>query len=164
MVKKMSESLNDKKNECFYECSICDFKCSYKSNYDAHLSTQKHKTKVKNEETSHQPPDNTIIPCGEKMSNNICKYCNKQYAHLSALSRHKKVCSKIPTNQQQQTMVTRDEFDKLVGLIQEMKNNNNDSQSTIPEDNIKVSVSDLQNTIVHTTKCMKDMLMIVKVI
>jgi hypothetical protein len=56
-------------------------------------------------------------------------------------------------------MVTRDEFDKLVGLIQEMKNNNNDSQSTIPEDNIKVSVSDLQNTIVHTTKCMKDMLM-----
>ncbi len=156
----MSESLNGKKNECFYECVICDFKCSYKSNYEAHLSTQKHKTMVKNYHLLLNQPDETIIPCKEKMSNNICKYCNKQYAHLSALSRHKKVCSKIPTNQhQQQTMVTRDEFDKLVGLIQEMKNNNNDSQSTISEDNIKVSVSDLQNTIVHTTKCMKDMLM-----
>jgi hypothetical protein len=159
MVKKMSESFNGKKNECFYECINCDFKCCYKSNYEAHLSTQKHKTMVKNNELSLNQSDNTIIPCKEKMSNNICKYCNKQYAHLSALSRHKKVCSKIPTNQQQQTMVTRDEFDKLVGLIQEMKNNNNDSHSTIPEDNIKVSVSDLQNTIVHTTKCMKDMLM-----
>jgi hypothetical protein len=160
MVKKMSESLNDKKNECFYECSICDFKCSYKSNYDAHLSTQKHKTKVKNEETSYQPPDNTIIPCGEKMSNNICKYCNKQYAHLSALSRHKKVCSKIPTNNQQpHSMVTRDEFDKLVVLIQEMKNNSNNTQSNTSSENIKLSVSDFQNTLVHTTNCMKDMLL-----
>ena len=156
----MSESLNDKKNECFYECSICDFKCSYKSNYDIHLSTQKHKTKVKNEETSHQPPENIIIPCKEKMSNNICKYCNKQYAHLSALSRHKKVCSKIPTNNQQpHSMVTRDEFDKLVVLIQEMKNNSNNTQSNTSSENIKLSVSDFQNTLVHTTNCMKDMLL-----
>jgi len=156
----MSESLNDKKNECFYECSICDFKCSYKSNYDAHLSTQKHKTKVKNDEAIHQPPDNTIIPCGEKMSNNICKYCNKQYAHLSALSRHKKVCSKILTNNQQpHSMVTRDEFDKLVVLIQEMKNNSNNTQSNTSSENIKLSVSDFQNTLVHTTNCMKDMLL-----
>ena len=163
----MSESLNGKKNECFYACSICDFKCSYKSNYDAHLSTQKHKTKVKNEEVLPYPIDNTIIPSKEKMSNNICKYCNKRYAHLSALSRHKQVCSKIPTNQQQhqQTMVTRDEFDKLLGLIDELKNNNNfiknnnDSNSTTSEENIKISVSDFQNTLVHTTNCMKDMLM-----
>ena len=167
----MSESLNGKKNECFYECSICDFKCCYKSNYDAHLSTQKHKTKVKNEETSHQPPDNTIIPCGEKMSNNICKYCNKQYAHLSALSRHKKVCCKMLTNQQQhhpqQSMVTRDEYEKLLGLIDELKNNNNivknnnDSHSSTGEDNIKISVSDFQNTLVHTTNVMKDMMMMI---
>ena len=163
----MSESLNGKKNEYFYECSICDFKCSYKSNYDAHLSTQKHKTNVKNEEVLPYPIDNTIIPSKEKMSNNICKYCNKRYAHLSALSRHKKVCSKFPTNQQQhqQTMVTRDEFDKLLGLIDELKNNNNfiknnnDSNSTTSEENIKISVSDFQNTLVHTTNCMKDMLM-----
>ena len=88
----MSESLNDKKNESFYECLICDFKCSYKSNYDTHLSTRKHKTMVINEEALQQPSDNTIIPSKEKMSNNTCKYCNKKYSHLSGLSRHKKTC------------------------------------------------------------------------
>jgi hypothetical protein len=57
-------------------------------------------------------------------------------------------------------MVTRDEFDKLVVLIQEMKNNSNNTQSNTSSENIKLSVSDFQNTLVHTTNCMKDMLLI----
>ena len=165
----MSESLNGKKISVCYECKTCDFKCCYKSNYDIHLSTQKHKTKVKNEESIEPQSDNAILPSKEKTNNNICKYCNKQYAHLSALSRHKKVCSKMQTNQhqhqQQQSMVTRDEYEKLLGLIDELKNNNNilknnnESHTTTSEENIKISVSDFQNTLVHTTNVMKDMMM-----
>jgi hypothetical protein len=175
----MSDSLNGKKNESDYECKICDFKCSYKSNYDIHISTRKHKTMVKNEGLSKdaltiQPtvpalmPSETATNASVAIPSNTCRYCNKRYSHLSALSRHKKSCpmivSKATANKTQN--ITRDEYDKLISIIEQIKkgdkndNKNSDVNTTTSSDeNMKVNVTEIQNTLVHTTNCMKDIMM-----
>ena len=175
----MSDSLNGKKNESGYECKICDFKCSYKSNYDIHISTRKHQAMVKNEGLSIdamaiQPtvpalmPSETATNASIAIPSNICRYCNKRYSHLSALSRHKKSCSMMVSNAtaNKAQNITRDEYDKLIGIIEQLKkgdkndNKNSDVNTTASSDeNMKVNVTDFQNTIVHTTNCMKDIMM-----
>jgi hypothetical protein len=168
MVKKMSDSLNGKKNECGYECKICNFVCSYKSNYDAHLSTRKHQKMVINGNT----PSESFVPIGmdvidsfqsETVNNttNMCRYCNKQYSHLSALSRHKKTCKNMLMNQKQHMID--DKYDKLIGLLQTMNTGNETIKQTIgsntsADENVKVCVSDFQNTLVDATNCIKDMM------
>ena len=175
MVKKMSESLNAKKNECGYECKICNFVCSYKSNFDTHLSTLKHKKMVINGNTPSDAPNPTSLemkqslPCEHvNHPTNVCKYCNKQYSHLSALSRHKKTCKNMLMNQQQQQQhFMDDKYDMLIGLLQTMNTSSDSIKQTIgsntstanENENVKVCVSDFQNTLVDATKCIKDMMM-----
>ena len=178
-VNKMSDSLNGKKNESDYECKICDFKCSYKSNYDIHISTRKHQTMVKNEGLSIDAmaieptvsalmPSETATNASIAIPSNTCKYCNKRYSHLSALSRHKKSCPMMVSNAtaNKAQNITRDEYDKLIGLIEQLKNGDKNDDKNIDvittassDENMKVNVTDFQNTIVHTTNCMKDIMM-----
>ena len=175
----MSDSLNGKKNESDYECKICDFKCSYKSNYDIHISTRKHQTMVKNEGLSIDAmaieptvsalmPSETATNASIAIPSNTCKYCNKRYSHLSALSRHKKSCPMMVSNAtaNKAQNITRDEYDKLIGLIEQLKNGDKNDDKNIDvittassDENMKVNVTDFQNTIVHTTNCMKDIMM-----
>ena len=175
----MADSLNGKKNENGYECKICDFKCSYKSNYDIHISTRKHQTMVKNEGLSIDAmaieptvsalmPSETATNASIAIPSNTCKYCNKRYSHLSALSRHKKSCPMMVSNAtaNKAQNITRDEYDKLIGLIEQLKNGDKNDDKNIDvittassDENMKVNVIDFQNTIVHTTNCMKDIMM-----
>jgi hypothetical protein len=176
----MGESFNGKRVEGGYECKICDFRCSYKSNYDIHISTRKHKTMVKHEgllveaATGHSTAQ-TAIP------SNTCRYCNKRYAHLSALSRHKRTCPMTTATETATTTatatatetetetatttqnITHDMYNKLIGLIEEVKNSNKNSDSNLAtsnsDENIKVNVTDFQNTLVHTTNFMKEMML-----
>ena len=173
MVKSMGDPLNGKIPEGGYECKICDFRCSYESNYKIHISTRKHQTMVKHEgllveAAAGHSTAQTAIP------SNTCRYCNKRYSHLSALSRHKKTCpmttaTATATDTQN---ITHDMYNKLIGLIEEVKNRNknSDSNATVPttatasasassDENIKVNVTDFQNTLVHTTNFMKEMMM-----
>ena len=174
----MADSLNGKKNESGYECKICDFKCSYKSNYDIHISTRKHQTMVKNEGLSIDAmaieptvpalmPSETATNASIAIPSNTCKYCNKRYSHLSALSRHKKSCPMMVSNAtaNKAQNITRDEYDKLIGLIEQLKKGDNNDNKNIDvittassDENMKVNVTDFQNTIVHTTNCMKDIM------
>ena len=66
----------DAKNADKYTCKICDFVCSKKSNYDAHISTQKHQS---------------LTNANIKNAEYICQ-CGKKYKHRSSLSKHKKSC------------------------------------------------------------------------
>ena len=184
----MGESLNGKKVEGGYECKICDFRCSYKSNYDIHTSTRKHQTMVKHEgllveAAAGHSTVQTAIP------SNTCRYCNKRYAHLSALSRHKRTCpmttaTETETETETETAsetatatatatatetatttqnITHDMYNKLIGLIEEVKNSNKNSDSNLAtsnsDENIKVNITDFQNTLVHTTNFMKEMML-----
>ena len=73
------------KNANLYNCECCDFKCSKKSNFDKHLSTDKHKnlTNPNGENAKHTSEDFICL-------------CGKTYKHLSSLCAHKKKCEFIP--------------------------------------------------------------------
>jgi hypothetical protein len=59
--------------------------------------------------------------------------------------------------------ITHDMYNKLIGLIEEVKNSNKNSDSNLAtsnsDENIKVNVTDFQNTLVHTTNFMKEMML-----
>ncbi len=138
----MRNSLNGKKNEHNYECKICHFVCCYKSNYDIHLSTRKHIAMVKNEELSKEPT-HTIISSQVDTSTaetiNTCKYCNKRYAHLSGLSRHKKMCITHKQVNHEDSVTTLDDTttpmneiiykNTINNLEKNNENNDNDNKS-----------------------------------
>ena len=71
---------NEKMPEIYY-CSKCDFRCSKKSNYEAHLLTRKHN--YGNNDNKKMPKNATAY---------MCNICNKEYKFASGLSRHKKKC------------------------------------------------------------------------
>ncbi len=178
MVKKMRNSLNGKKNEHKYECKICDFVCSYKSNYDIHLSTRKHETMIKNEGLS-QAITHTVIssqvdtstPTSTTETINTCKYCNKRYAHLSGLSRHKKTCiTTKPLNDDISKTIPQNEYDKIIGLLSELKNKQNshsicecdndaDCCDIDPYENVKITSTKNQNTVIDNNDLLKMMMM-----
>jgi hypothetical protein len=68
---------NMPKHAVKYECIKCNFTCSKQSNYNAHLSTAKHK-KITN--------DTIVLPQILR-----CE-CGNEYQYRSGLSRHKKIC------------------------------------------------------------------------
>jgi hypothetical protein len=71
-----------------FVCVDCDFICYKLSNYNRHISTNKHKKlmmkNIKNAKKYKHQSNESIT--------NICPNCNKKYSHLSGLSRHKKTC------------------------------------------------------------------------
>uniref|UniRef100_A0A6C0BR20 C2H2-type domain-containing protein n=1 Tax=viral metagenome TaxID=1070528 RepID=A0A6C0BR20_9ZZZZ len=74
-------------NNCFgtwpeqkiFECEKCEFICYKKSNYEKHLTTNKHKLRCDNESSSERKTFNCL--------------CGKTYKHQSSLCNHKKNCS-----------------------------------------------------------------------
>ena len=69
-----------KTTQIFY-CKICDYKCNNNSNYQKHLSTQKHiRITMDNKNYS------------DKKNDFECKICGKIYKFRSGLSKHKKTC------------------------------------------------------------------------
>ena len=75
-----------------YECVCCDYVTSRKSQFDRHLSTEKHKK---------QENDSKMVVNGSekvpKSSNFTCE-CGKVYKFDSGYYRHKKTCNSLNTN------------------------------------------------------------------
>ena len=69
-----------------FECKICKFKCSKKSNYLKHLTTLKHINRTKLNDLE--------IKNAKKCQEYICKYCNKIYNARNSLWYHEKKCEK----------------------------------------------------------------------
>ena len=176
----MSLSLNGKKNEHRYECKICDFVCCYKSNYDIHLSTRKHITMVKNEELSKEPALTVIssqVDTSTAETINTCKYCNKRYAHLSGLSRHKKMCITPKLVNHEDSVTTLDDTMPINDIIRKPpnnnleKNNDNTNQDLIAENRemrvmmmtlMTTHSSQLQTLMINNTQFQSQMLEIMK--
>ena len=83
-----------------YNCELCDYTCSNKTNFDKHLSTRKH---------------NNTDKCLQK--NEYSCSCGKIYKHRQSLSTHKKTCVPVaPTN----------EIVILANLVKELLKNNSE--------------------------------------
>jgi hypothetical protein len=144
------------KSSIIFECKICDYITSRKSQYERHLGTPKHK--ILTNPNKKVPKSSKKYICG----------CGKIYKHASSLCGHKKKCKheeKVENIQEEKKKV---EYEKIINtLINENKdlhktmremiptigNNNNNSQFNINvflnEDckdalNIKDFVSSLQ--------------------
>jgi hypothetical protein len=87
------ETLRDKNQQKpaikFY-CEKCDYGTSRKSNYEEHLSTDKHQMVTLGLQMGQNPAKNQQIT----LDAFICT-CGKQYKHRQGLWRHKKTCTNI---------------------------------------------------------------------
>lgn len=77
-----------------FSCTSCYFVCSKKSNYDAHLSTRKHKILTNPNKKNAENATAPIKSQNECEKTFICE-CGKRYKHASTLSTHKKKCSVV---------------------------------------------------------------------
>lgn len=81
-----------KKNERIignYVCVLCDFKCSYESDWERHLTRRKHKLSHKKSflETFGNEKNEKNEPSGYS-----CDACSRIYKTKSGLWKHKKIC------------------------------------------------------------------------
>jgi len=84
------------KNAILFNCDICHFKCSKKSNYYKHLLTLKHKNADKmltNVDIFNAETAENALPS----NGHICE-CGKEYKHRQSLFIHKKKCPFLKNN------------------------------------------------------------------
>ena len=67
-----------------FNCELCDFKTSHKSNYTVHLKTKRHLTQIEITAVHTQPAAKTYS----------CNHCNNEYTRFDSLCRHQKSCVK----------------------------------------------------------------------
>ena len=103
MLKKMP-----KKMPIFFDCEICVFRCSKKSNYDAHILTRKHSFNTKNAVSS-----DTVN----------CINCNKNYKTRTGLWYHMKSCGSNDS-----VLKELSETESLKILVTEVIKNNSELQ------------------------------------
>ena len=107
-----------------FECEMCDYKTSYKSNMEKHKSTVKHK-KILFGNKWQQTATESI----EKVSELQCKICNKIYKDRTGLWRHNKKCIKnIELNNDELNNIEPTNFDTLTNLVLEVVKSNNELQ------------------------------------
>ena len=106
------------KNAKNYECEVCNFKCSKKSNFNIHLSTVKHKRLQNNDNGTAE-----IIKY-------ICN-CGKTYKYRQGLYTHKKTCK----GEKKENVIIDCENNKedMKELVMQLIKQNNELQKTINE-------------------------------
>ena len=103
-----------------FECKLCDFKCSKKSDYERHQMTPKHQNAT---EMLH----NATYFTPKNAENFVCDKCCKNFKHSSSLYRHKKICPIIENSENNQNIEQNiDKKDELINYLikenQEFKN------------------------------------------
>ena len=110
----MATNLGPKSSKKF-ECLICNYNTSRKSQYDRHLTTDKH--------ISQQMATNGNDLGPKSSAPYVCINCNKHYKDRSGLWKHRKICLK--TNIEIQKDETHDKDEIIMMLIKdnaELKN------------------------------------------
>jgi len=94
-TKKRQKTPILKKNKTNYECKICDFNTSKKTDYFRHLVTKKHKT--------NENQKNENLEINEKKRTVFCN-CGKLFKTRSGLWKHKKKCEYFEQKHSQQNV------------------------------------------------------------
>ena len=91
----MNPNKKNAENAEKFNCEICGFICSKKSNYDKHISTNKHKILT----------NPNFLATKNAQKNYQCSTCKKLYKHASTLSSHKKKCTSKPNLYEKEEIV-----------------------------------------------------------
>ena len=91
--------MNEVGQRPFFQCLPCNYITFRKNDYDKHLTTNKHRKLILNN-------DNVEKKCF------YCSKCSKQYKHLKSLTRHQKTCN----------FTKPDEIDASINTIEEINN------------------------------------------
>ena len=81
----MKQLAHEEKAQIFH-CKICDYNTSYKSKFDRHLLTGKHK--ILTNETKKGTQGNS-----QTLDVYACEICKKNFNSRTTMWRHKKECS-----------------------------------------------------------------------
>jgi hypothetical protein len=112
---KQNETKKVPKSSEIYKCNSCDYVTSRKSQYERHLTTDKHKNGTfETNETKKVPKSSIKLQC----------YCNLHFNSRTTLWRHKKICSTINDN----TIIIND---KLVTLLLSEPESNADIEKQV---------------------------------
>jgi hypothetical protein len=120
----MENTKKTQKNAIKYECLICHFNTSNKTDYSRHLDTEKHKNRVIISNNNNLTEKNVKFSCE----------CGKMYKHKPNLYTHKKKCD----YKNNQTISTQEENINYKEIINELMNQNKIFQNTIIEQNKKI--------------------------
>ena len=80
------ENEKNEKNEHIYMCNVCDYKCSYLSDWNRHIMTRKH---LVSQNGNNLEINGTKL--GDKNNKNDfykCEFCKKDYKSMSGLWKH----------------------------------------------------------------------------
>jgi len=126
------------KHATFLDCQFCDFKCSKKSDWERHITTQKHLHRTKSINLEQKNAENA-----KKF---FCKFCQKNYKARNSLWYHENKCEfnteissnideniHITTQQQsqQQSQPQQTDIQALTGLIYELVKSNSELQKSM---------------------------------
>jgi len=133
----------------FY-CILCDYKCIKKSNFEKHLSTEKHKKRLLDDQIMTND-DQKVAKVAQPLF--TCE-CGKKYKYKQGLSVHKKKCNFIldeqSDNSNNQLTLSNDVVLKLLNDNQELKNIIFKQQEQISE--LIPKVGNTNNTINNNQK------------
>ena len=96
----------------FFSCEKCYFKCFKTSDWERHISTDKHRrrTLTNFDEVNFTPHDKEYF----------C-HCGKTYKHASSLWNHRKTCKKQDLENENESIVNLSENEIIMMLIKENK-------------------------------------------
>ena len=146
------------KSSKIYNCNICDYSSSRKSQYERHLSTNKHK-KLQSFNTSSQ--DLTHYKENYKY---ICELCSKIYKSREGLWYHKKKCNTdmieniIQDSQPQQINYSND-INQLTHIVTNLVHLNTNLQNQISE-LTKSGITEIKNSYNNKTNNTKHFILL----
>ena len=128
----------------FFYCDICNYNCSKKYNFTKHLSTEKHKNKLLDDQMMTND-DNKIAKVANKTFE--C-HCGNKYKYKQGLSRHKKTC-----NKKENVITETDNKDEMKELVVKLINDNSEMKNIIMKQ--QEQIGDLIPKIGNTTNNVK---------
>ena len=122
-----------------FNCSLCDFTCSKKSNYEIHIKTKKHMYRVNGNQMENAEM--------KKNADFRCK-CGKKYATISGLWKHKNKCFVIEENNQQINKTNNNEIsqDTILSILKQ----NSELQHMLIEQNKTIIELSKNNSITYS--------------
>jgi hypothetical protein len=122
-----------------FHCDVCNVACAFKSDYDRHISTQRHIKKEKQKE--------------KNLTDTQCE-CGKRYKFASSLSFHRKTCPKAQAQHQMQLMV----HDLETATAADAKEPAPASELSEFKDMVMTILQDNRNVVDNMSAIIKDMI------